>query len=158
MSGILQNPNQFVQTPFLGQPDNRPNYNSFTVLLNPDSVFTDFQTGTWLKLIAAAGDQIIVDAADPTDEVFGVIPFVPKKQTYAAGETVQIFGAGCGLYLMSSEAIDRGEKLEFLNTGGTPTVAPVSGANTVCAIALSQVSAANSMIRVLVQPGPAITS
>ena len=87
-----QNPNQFAQTPILGMPDLRSQPNSFFVTINPDSVFTDFQVGTVLKLIAGTGPSILVDVALPTEEAIGVIPYNLKKNTFAAGDTVQIFG------------------------------------------------------------------
>lgn len=153
-----QNPNQFAQTPILGMPDLRQQPNSFFATINPDSVFTDFQVGTWVKLIAGTGPQILIDVALPTEEAIGVIPYNLKKNTFLPGDTVQVFGELSVLYLQTSEAVDRGEKVEFLNTGGSPTVAPVSGSNTVGGVAFDQAADAGGIIRVQVKPGAAITS
>jgi uncharacterized protein DUF2190 len=154
----FQNPNQFAQTPILGQPDLRQQPNSFFATINPDSVFTDFQVGTWVKLIAGAGPQIIVDVALPTEEAIGVIPYNVKKNTFAAGDTVQIFGDLSVLYLQTSAAVDRGDKVQFLNTGGSPTVATVAGSNTVAGIAFDQADDAGGVIRVQVKPSGPLTS
>lgn len=153
-----QNPNQFAQTPILGMPDLRSQPNSFFVTINPDSVFTDFQVGTVLKLIAGTGPSILVDAASPTEEAIGVIPYNLKKNTFAAGDTVQIFGELSVLYLQTSAAVDRGAKVEFLNTGGSPTVATVSGSNTILGVALDQGAESGAIIRVQIKPAAALAS
>lgn len=150
-----QNPNQFSQTPILGMPDLRQQPNSFFVTLNPESVFTDFQVGTVLKLIAGAGPQIIVDAAAATDVPYGIIPYNLKKNTFAPGDTVQMFADGSVLYVQTSAAVDRGAKLQFLNTGGSPTVATRASSNTVLGIALDQAEDADAIIRVQVKCGSA---
>ncbi len=153
-----QNPNQFTQSPILGMPDLRSQPNSFFVTINPDSEFTDFQVGTVLKLIAGTGPAILVDVATPTDEAIGAIPYNLKKNTFAAGDTVQIFGELSVLYLQTSAAVDRGAKVEFLNTGGSPTVATVSGSNTVLGVALDQGDDTGAIIRVQIKPAAAIAS
>jgi len=150
-----QNPNQFTQTPILGMPDLRQQPNSFFVTLNPDSVFTDFQVGTVLKLIAGTGPQILVDAAAATDVPYGVIPYNLKKNTFAAGDTVQLFADSSVLYLQASAAVNRGAKVQFLNTGGSPTVATRADSNTVLGIALDQAADTGDVIRVQIKCGSA---
>ena len=150
-----QNPNQFTQTPILGMPDLRSQPNSFFVTLNPDSVFTDFQVGTVLKLIAGAGPTILVDAAAATDTPYCVIPYNLKKNTFSPGDTVQVFGDLSVLYLQTSAAVPRGSKVQFLNTGGSPTVAVRSGSDTVLGLALDEAADAGDIIRVQVKTGSA---
>jgi Uncharacterized conserved protein (DUF2190) len=153
-----QNPNQFTQTAILGMPDLRQQPNSFFVTIDPDSEFTDFQVGSVLKLVSGAGPSILVDIATATEEAIGVIPYNLKKNTFAAGDTVQIFGELSVLYLQTSAAVNRGAKVEFLNTGGSPTVATVSGSNTVLGVALDQADDTGGIIRVQIKPSAAIAS
>jgi hypothetical protein len=152
----FQNPNQFTQTPVLGQPDLRSQPNVFFATINPDSTFADFQVGTVVKLVAKAGPQIVVDVAAPTEEPYGVIAYNLKKNTYLPGDTVQVYADLSVLYLETAAAVNRGQKLRFTNTGGSPTVQPVSGSNTVIGVALDQAAAAGGVIRVQVKPSPAI--
>lgn len=152
---VFQNPNQFAQTPVLGQPDERQQPNSLFATINPDSVFTDFQVGTVVKLVAGAGPQILVDVADPTEKPYAVIPYNIKKNTYAPGDSVQLFAALSVLYLQTSAAVTRGADVQFLNTGGSPTVATRAGGNAILGTALDQDSTGGGVIRVLVQPAPA---
>lgn len=151
----IQNPNQFGLTPILGSLDQRSNNNTYFATIKSNSVFADFQVGTVVKLVSGVSPSILVDSAGATDAPEGVIIYNTKKNTYVAGATVQVAAIGSVIYLQASEAIARGQQVDFLNTGGTPTVGVKSGSNTGLGVALDQAAAAGALIRVRIQPSAA---
>ena len=151
----LQNPNQFGLTPVLGQPDLKVQPNAYFATINPDSVFTDFQVGTVVKLSPGASPAILVDSAANGETPEGVIVYNAKKNTYVAGDTVQVYAVGSVLYLQASEAIPRGSQVGFDNNGGTPYITVKGGGEAVIGIALDQAAAADDLIRVRIQPAAA---
>lgn len=159
MSTNLQNMNQFAQGKALGELDLRPNSNVYPAVIDPDSTFENFKAGTVLKLVAGASPAILVDAAEPEDEPFGVIPFNFKKNTYVAGDSVQVASDYCVLMLKSSEAIERKDAVQFDNgTTDDPTVAVLTDGSAQLGISLDQTASANQLIRVLVKPAAPVSS
>lgn len=148
----VQNLNQFAQTPGLGSPDLAYNFNTKSVQINPASVATKLQVGQGLKLIAGASPTIRVDQAAANEQVFGVIIASLKKNTYAAGDTVEVACRGNVVYLEAAAAINRGALVENVPTG--PTVqTKASGA--VLGVALDQASGPGVLIRVEIAPAAA---
>lgn len=151
MSAVL-NPNQFAQTPVVGAPDLAFNFNTKSVLIDPESVATKLVAGQAVKLVAGAVPQILVDQAASADKPFGVIIFSLKKNTYTKGQTVEVACKGNVVYLEAAAAITRGATVENVPTG--PTVqTKASGAQ--LGIALDQASAAGDIIRVEIDPAAA---
>ena len=148
----MLNSNQFAQTSVLGSPDLAFNFNTKSVLLDPESVATKLQVGQAVKLVAGAVPQILVDQANSADVPFGVIIFSMKKNTYRKGQTVEVACKGNVLYLEAAAAVTRGAAVENVPTG--PTVqTKASGAR--LGYALDQASGAGELIRVEIDPASA---
>lgn len=146
------NQNQFAQTSVLGSPDLAFNFNTKSVQINPESVSTKLQVGQAVKLIAGNVPTILTDMADSTDIPFGVIVYNLKKNTYAAGDVVEVACRGNVIYLESAAAISRGATVENVPTG--PTVqTKASGAG--LGVALDQATGAGQLIRVEIDPSAA---
>ena len=145
----VQNLNQFTQTPGLGSPDLAFNFNTKSVQITPDSVSTKLQVGQAVKLIAGASPTIRVDMAASADAPFGVIIASLKKNTYAAGDTVEVACRGNVIYLEAVAAINRGAEVENVPTG--PTV-QTKAAGARLGIALDQASGAGQLIRIEINP------
>lgn len=145
----IQKLNQFAQTPMLGSPDLAFNYNTKSALINPSSVATKLQVGQGVKLIAGASPTILVDQAAANEKAFGVIVYQLKRNTYSAGQPVEVACKGNVLYLEASAAISRGAAVELVPAG--PTVVTKNTGNQL-GIALDQASAAGDLIRVEIDP------
>ena len=145
------NQNQFAQTPVLGQVDMTVNPNIKPVRINPASVATVLKSGQAFKLIAGAANEILVDVAAITDRAYGVSVYNLKKNTYAAGDVVEIACRDSVVYLESSAAISRGAKVQLDPTG--PTISTLTaGTNAAIGTALDQASASGQLIRVEIYP------
>ena len=151
---LFQNLVQFAPTPGLGQPLKGPQPGTLPVRINPSSVATTIQVGSPMKLVAITANEIIVDlcTSATADAIFGVIPLNTKKNTYAAGDVLDLFTDGNILMLESAAAINAGASLSISNTGGSgggPSVATTTTVGVqVGALALTTVGAAGSAIAV----------
>lgn len=147
-----QNQNQFNQAPMLGSADLAFNFNTKSAIINPNSVAgSQLQVGQAMKLIAGNVPGLLVDVAAITDKPFGVIANVLKKNTYSAGQAVEIACKGNVLYLETSAAVARNAVVQNDPTG--PTVSTLSGGNVAIGRALDQASGTGQLIRVEIDPG-----
>jgi Uncharacterized conserved protein (DUF2190) len=160
MSLAIQNLRQFAPTPGLGQPNKGPQPGTLSVRINPSSGSTAIQVGSPLKLIAITGSgEIIVDLAGSTDPLFAVIPFKTRKNTWAAGDVVEVFTNGCILMLETATggAINAGDLLSISNTsatgGGPGVITTTTAGATVIGLALTSSTAAGQLVLVLVRCG-----
>ncbi len=157
MAFLSQQMNQFTQAPILGAVDLVPSPNVMAAQLSPSSAAV-FQVGTALKLIGGQAALPIVDACSgPTDgPVWGVIPYNARKNLYSAGDIVNVAMSNTFMFLKSSAAINRGDKVT--TTAATsvadPTVATVSVPSTqyVTGVAIDLATGANQLLRIRIQP------
>lgn len=150
---LTQNQNQFAQTALLGQVTMAPNPSIIPVKIYIGSVATKLQAGQAVKLVDQAGPEIQVDEVDDDSTLpFGVIIYNPRKNTYAAGDTLEIALAGSVVYLETSAAIARGAKVMIDPTG--PTVSTLTGLPTNCelGICLDKPTASGQLARILLNP------
>jgi hypothetical protein len=159
MSLAIQNLRQFKPTPGLGQPLKGPQPGTLSVRINPASVATTIQVGSPLKLVAVTtSNEIIVDLAGSTDTLFATIPLKTRKNTWAAGDVLEVFTKGCILMLetAASSSINAGDLLSISNTsasGGGPGVATTTTPGTaVIGLALTTTTAAGQLVVVYVDP------
>lgn len=147
-----QNQNQFVQTPVLGQVDMTVNPSIMSVKIDPSSSATQaqLQAGSVMKLVDVAGTEIIVDTCAITALAFGVIVYNPRKNLYAAGDTVEVATSGSVVYLETSAAIARGVPVQAATATGL--VATRTSTNYGIGICLDKPAAANVLARVLIRP------
>lgn len=143
--------NAMNQKPLKGQLAAIFNANTLVVMLDPTSQNT-LATGDYVKLVSTTGANIIVDKAAATDNVLGVVIRTPKKQTFAAGDSLEIACDMSVVYLESYGSITRGDNLEYRPTG--VTVQTNGGINPVSGVAFDNASGSGELIRVLVRTSP----
>lgn len=148
----FQNQNQFRQTPVLGQVDATVNPNIKSVKIDPASVSTHLQVGQALKLVDTAGTEIIVDEAAVTDKCYGVIVYNPRKNVYAAGDTVEVACRGSVLYLEASAAIARGARVQNAPAGPTVSTLTSYGTNCMIGITLDKPTGSGQLTRIEIDP------
>lgn len=147
-----QNQNQFAQTPVLGQVDMTVNPNIKSVKIDPASTSVKLQVGQAMKLVDTAGVEIIVDEAAITDQAYGVIIYNPRKNLYAAGDTVELACRGSVVYLEASAAIARGARVQNTPTGPTVSTLTAYAVNCQIGISLDKPAAAATLTRVEIDP------
>lgn len=150
---LVQNQNQFAQTALLGQVTLAPSPAIIPVKIYIGSVATKLQAGQAVKLVDQAGPEIQVDEVDNDSTLpFGVIIYNPRKNTYAAGDTVEIALAGSVVYMETSAAIARGAKVQLDPTG--PTVSTLTDLPNNCqlGICLDKPTGSGQLARILIQP------
>lgn len=147
---MAQSLNQFNQTPEKGQADLLTQPNTIPCQVKSDESVA-LVPGQAVVLADVAGGAPVVTLADAdTDEVFGFVYYDFKDNSFAAGDHVEIAGAGNVIWLEASAAIARGVRVQYVVTG--QKVATAVNAKTVVGIALDKAAADGDLIRVLVQP------
>ena len=158
MAYLTQNQNQTFMAPIIGMVDLAVPPNTKTVLLDPASTNVYVQAGSPVKLVAkATKGQIVVDVCTgPTDgPVFGIVLYNPRKNTYAAGDLMEVGCSGTVVFLESSTAVNRGAHVN--STAATSSADPLvttvaNNTDYQVGIALDQTAAANDLIRIEVRP------
>jgi len=152
-----QNMNQFKQSTVVGELDLQTSANPavFTVLLSPESATTGMVPGEGVKLVDLGASDFrginpIVDVrALDADAIFGVKVFNTKKNSNVAGEVIQIAGKGAAIWLNAGAAILRGASVDLVLA--TPGNVVMADGATVLGVALDKATAADQLIRVLIQ-------
>ena len=160
MSHLSLNQNAFTQGAVIGMLTLDPQPGTVPAQLNPSTTAATgtVTAGCAVKLVSFVGPQIIVDVTtSPSDgPVYGVIEFTKQKNTYVAGDQVNIATKGNIIHLASSAAVTRGQRVSVTNPSvstNDPTVAAdtTSGDYTL-GYAVGQNSAAG-LVRVAIDPG-----
>ena len=158
MAYLTQNQNQTFMAPILGSVDMAAQPNVVSAKIDPASTNAYLQAGSPVKLVAKAskGEIVIDGCTGPTDgPVFGVILFNPRKNTYAAGDTVEVGCRGTYVYLESSAAVNRGAHVN--STAATSSADPLvttvaNNTDYQIGVAVDQTAAANDLIRIAIEP------
>lgn len=158
MAFLGQSMNQFTQAPILGQVDQVPTPNVITAQIISTSTAPAIQVGDAVKLVAGTSATILVDiCSGPTDgPVLGVIPYNERKNLYTAGDLIEVAQVNTYVYLKSSAAIARGDKVTTTasTTTADPLVTTVSVPSTqyVTGVAVDTATGANQLLRVQISP------
>lgn len=158
MAFVTQVMNSFAQTAILGLVSEIPTPNAVSAQINPSSSATSIQVGDMVKLIAGTSGQILVDKCSAATDgpVYGVIAYNPRKNTYSAGDIVDLVLNESYVYLRATAAIARGVKVTFTPSTTTTDalVVAVTTASTqyVCGVTIDTATAANDLIRVVIRP------
>lgn len=160
MAQLALNQNQFGQTPIIGQVSQLHNPNIFPAQILPASPATVITAGTAVKLVTGAGAQVQVEICTSVTDgpVFGYIAFNMRKNTYVPGDTVEIAAVNSVMLMKSSAAIARGANVSATPpvAGSDPLVTTSVATNFVSGQALDRATAANQLIRVLINPQPVV--
>ena len=144
---VVQNMNQFSQTPLKGNVAAITNADTISVQVDANSSNTIYP-GDFVRLTDTTGSTIVVDLATTGQTADGVVIYTPKKASFTAGDPLEIALPGSVVYLESYGAISRGHRLEWYSTGNQ--VKSWAGANPTCAKALDKASATGQLIRALI--------
>jgi hypothetical protein len=159
MSQYSLNQNQFTQAPVIGQVAFQPNIDTETCQINPNTTAAYIQAGCAVKLIANAGPEIVVDVTSgPSDgPVYGVIAYNPRINKYYASDRVEIASTSNIIYLKSSAAINRGNRVSVTNpttsTNDATVASDATAGDSTIGFALTQVSGANQLVKVKIAVG-----
>lgn len=150
----FQNMNQTAQTPIKGRVSSIPNPATISVQITPTSLNT-FYPATAVKLVAGTANMILVEKANPSDNIFGFVCWNPKRPNgYTAGSRLEIALPGSIMEMESSTAFNRGQVLQQVTTGDdADMVGPLTGYNTPIGLALDQVTGVDQLARVYIQIG-----
>lgn len=150
-SATTLNPNQFTQSPIVGQIDLRFDYNTVSAQIDVSQA-TPLYAGMPVKLVPYTSPNTapkVVGIAATTDEVFGYINFDIKTVAYNAGSLCELSQAGNVIYLYSSAAITQGTQVTpVLSTGGGVAQATGSSGSNIVGFAYDGAAAAGVLIRV----------
>lgn len=161
MAQPVLNQNQFTQSPVLGMLTYDPQPATLPAQINPSTTATagTITAGCAVKLVAVAGSQMIVDVTTSASDgpVVGVIEYTKQKNVYVGGDQINVACEGNVLHLWTSAAVNRGDRVSVTNPSTTvnpPTVATdTTSGDFTLGFALTQASAANQFIRIMVRPG-----
>lgn len=123
-----QNPNQFAQTPLLGQVDLRVDYNTIAVEIDVSQV-APLYAGSPVKIVDSAGGvPKVVGCAADSDNVFGFINYNVKNKAFLAGDAAEISQDGNVMFMVATAAIARGAQVVLdLVTAPWGGIAPAAG-------------------------------
>lgn len=145
---IQQNMNQIKQTPIKGDVSHIVTPATISVAVDPASGLNSIApllAGDMVVLANGVGSAILVDKAIANSTMFGVVLYVPKKDRFVAGDALEVGLAGTIVYMESTNAIARGESVEYLPA--TTTVQALD-AGTEVGVALDVASGSGQLIRV----------
>ena len=120
------------------------------VKYNHDAVGGALTPGMVVKFVDVAGSEMVVDKAATTELADGVVVYNPKKNSYAAGYTLEVATRGTYVYLESAAAIARGAYVE-INVANNQ-ILTAAGTNKILGKAVDKATAANQLIRVVIDP------
>lgn len=146
------NQNQFNQEPVQGEIDLQFPGNTITCQVAGDEAVA-IVPGQALKLVDTGGGvpKVTATTAD-TDNVFGFAVRNFKNPSFEANQPLEVGWEGAVIYMTSGAAIARGAKIEY--DVATKKVITNAGVNPVCGFALDKATAADQLIRVVVNtPG-----
>lgn len=111
------NPNQFAQSPYLGQTDLYLNFNTIAVMFDPQGTGS-LVGGCAVKWSANAGPVPMVVPSTAADDILaGYVNYSIKDQSFAPGSLLSISLAGNVMFLYAALAVVRGDLLTNLPAG-----------------------------------------
>lgn len=141
--------NQFNNNiPVKGDTALNPGFNVLPVMLDPDSVAT-LVPGDAVVLSTQDGTTIMVEKALATDIPFGFVLYNLKKNTFTAGQALEIACNGTMIYGQSQSTIDRGDYLEYVPNTDDPYMKSNAGTNPISGIAVDN-AGANEIFRFII--------
>jgi hypothetical protein len=144
----VQNMNQFTQTPMVGSVDLTVFPNIKAVRINPAYVGgLPLVAGQVFKLVDVAGEIPVVEPAAVTEKGYGVAVHTLKRDTFLAGDVIDVACQGSVVFLESSAAIAGAAKVQ--NTPSGPNVQTLASLATNCQIGVNITkSAAAGIVRI----------
>lgn len=150
--------NQFAQSEYIGTLDLRLNFNTIAAQIDISQTGTLY-SGMAVKLVDSAGGvPKVVGCTSNSDIVFGFINYNIKNQNFIAGNAAELSISGNVMYLYSTTAIARGQKVTIdLSTGGG--VAAENSGDTIVGWAYDKFTAPGQLGRIYITtPGFEVAS
>lgn len=138
--------NMFSMQPLKGALAMLLNTLTISVQLDPASSEDFVLPGEYLKIVDVAGPQIVVDKAGADEVAFGTVIYVPKKEKFYPGDTLEMAGAGSIQWMEAGAAIARGAQLE--SASGVKVIE--NAGNPICGFALDKATASGQLVRVFI--------
>lgn len=144
----VQNMNQFAQTPMVGSVDLTVFPNIKSVRINPAYVGElPLVAGQVFKLVDASSELPVVEPAAVTEKGYGVGVHTLKRDTFLAGDVIDLACDGSVVFLESSAGIAGGAKVQ--NTPDGPNVQTLTSLATNCQIGVNLTkTTASGIVRV----------
>lgn len=154
-----QSQNQFLQTPVIGMPDQKMNYNTTPVMIDASEVSLTDQAGTAVKIVASStGVPKVIACTANSDVCHGFLQYDVKSAVFLPMDMAEMCQSGDALYLISVGAIDAGTEvqLDLTYVGGVKAKTGSSGARKV-GWSMDQATADGQLIRVKLETPSATT-
>lgn len=145
---VYQNMNQFAQGPIKGDVSAIPSPNVISCQITTTSSNT-LKAGSAVKLVAGTAYTILVDKSAATEQQIGFVVFNPKKDSFTAGDQIEVALAECVMWMEAGAAFNRGQNVEQVSTGDK--VIAYAGVNTAVGVALDTASASGDLVRILIR-------
>lgn len=158
-ANLALNQNQTFQTPMLAMVTMDPQPNTIPAQIYPSSTATVIVAGCAVKLVNNVGPNVQVDVCTSQSDgpIFGVIPYNMRKNTYGAGDPVEVCGRGSILMLKTYAAVQRGVALVNRNPAAATDDPMVESnltiGNYILGSSLGYAAAGSGLIKVQVAPG-----
>jgi len=154
MSELSQNLSQFKQSALVGQQDLTVNNNIVAVRIDPAySGNLPLVAGQAFRLIDVAGGvPIVTPVADATITPYGVAIHTLKRDTFLAGDYIELALQGSVVYMQTSAAIARGAKVQVDPTGPTISTLTSLPTNASLGVCLDKPTATGQLARVSINP------
>ncbi len=154
MSELTQNLSQFKQSALVGQQDLTVNNTIISVRINPAYVGgLPLVAGQAFKLVDVAGQIPVVEpVADATETPYGVAIHTMKRDTYLAGDVIDLAASGSVVYMQTSAAIARNARVQVDPTGPTISTLTALPTNASLGLMLDKPTGANQLARVQITP------
>jgi hypothetical protein len=154
MSELTQNASQFLQTALVGQQDWTVNNNIVAVRIDPAYAGgLPLVAGQAFKITdVAGGTPIVIPVADATNTPDGVAIHTMKRDTFIAGDYIELALVGSVVYMQTSAAIARGAKVQVDPTG--PTISTLTSYPTNASLGkmLDKPTGTGQLARVYINP------
>lgn len=144
-------PNQFAQSPIVGQIDMRFDYDTIAVQIDSTQA-TPLYAGSPVKMVDSAdGIPKVVGCALDADECLGFINFDIKSVAFNAGDRAEVSQAGNVIYLYATGAIGRGHQVTLdlsVGSGAVQDISNGSSTDNIVGWAFDKAVSAGQLIRV----------
>jgi hypothetical protein len=147
---MAQSPNQFRQTPEVGDLDLQSGINHVVSCVHLAGQSTPLVAGQAVKVADNYTAIPSVQATTIAEVAFGVAVRSLKDANYAAEDILEVARVGCYMQMQASSAIARGADVQY--DPATNKVATKTSTNAILGQAYDKAGANNDIIRVYINP------
>ena len=133
-----------------GRLDLQANIDSLSCIIDSTQA-TAIKAGTPVKVIATSSKLPHIVAAASGDLILGFVKHSPRKESFAAGEVVEVSYGGDVMYLEADAAIDAGVPVNVTDFTDMAVAKIGTSAGSTVGFALEKATAAGQLIRVLLR-------